>query len=72
MIVLKRGDKIHLAFPLNGSIEHMTPLEQVRAAQEQADYFCSQYAALGIDVVISGGNSRLTAPVVVAVFRDTE
>lgn len=72
MIVLRRGDRIHLAIPLNGRIAQMSPLEQVEAGNEQADFFIREYAAQGVEVVICGGNTSLNVPVVVAVFRDTE
>jgi len=63
---LQPGDQIHIAFPVSGSL--YPDAARAEAERTHAD-LTATYAKLGVTVVTSSANSALTAPVVVAVFR---
>jgi len=64
---LQPGDRIHLAMPLDGRLlPHEVQAETERIYAEQRAY----YADHDVNVVQLSASSALTAPVVVAVFRD--
>lgn len=65
---LKRGDRIHLAFPVARD-PVLTFGERSRAA---AQGHVQDYACEDVQVVVWTANSSIPAPVVVAVFRDEE
>lgn len=57
--ILRPGDKIHLAFPINDAESSMSNYQ----------FHKREYAAQGVEIAFWTGNSALTHPVVVAVFR---
>jgi hypothetical protein len=66
--ILRRGDRIHLAFPaLPGDSE-----ASGRQVARDAVVLTDMYAKVGVHVEIWSANSALSHPTVVAVFRDDE
>lgn len=65
--ILRRGDKIHLAFGLDSRLSRE---EAAVESKKNHDFFAKMYGRMGVEVSFSTGSSTLTAPVVVAVFRE--
>lgn len=66
-VILQRGDKIHLCVPVDGS---QSRVDMQKEAVETARQLTAQYATYGVHVELWAANTGLTAPVVVAVFRE--
>jgi len=64
---LKRGDRIHLAFPISPTLWG-TALDD--AVKDALHSLIEGYAAQGVTVVTYSASSSITHPTVVAVFRD--
>ena len=67
--ILKRGDRIHIAFPVDGNV---TSEEAMKQALHRKEELTATYAKQGVTVVRWNAHNALTHPVVVAVFRDEE
>lgn len=68
-VILKRGDRIHLAVGLDNHGDVEAVKKQLREAiADLSDTYTKQ----GVTVVQWTGSTTLTHPVVVAVFRDEE
>lgn len=68
--ILKRGDRIILAFPVNATPDKDETEKQVA---ETAEFLSASFAEQGVTVIqFSAHTTSLTHPVVVAVFRDEE
>lgn len=64
--ILRRGDTIHLAVPIDNTLTG----EALRAEGRRLNAeFLAMYAEYGVHIASLACNGRLTAPVVVAVFR---
>lgn len=63
--ILRSGDKIHIAFGVD------TGTTKVRAEEVAQDYL-NMYSRLGVTIVQWTASTALTAPVIVAIFRDTD
>lgn len=62
---LQPGDKIHIAFPLSANIGETLP----EASRRMHAELVAMYAQMNIELIGSSGNTMLSHPVIVAVFR---
>ncbi len=66
---LQPGDKIHIAFGLNGLL---SAPEQQKQFNDSFELFKQQYGYHGVKVVVAAGSTSLTHPVIVSVIRSAE
>jgi hypothetical protein len=67
--ILRRGDKVHIACGIDSGQTQQQCLLQANTIMAQMK---REYAPLGVEVVLLTANHGVTAPVIVAIFREEE